>query len=107
MPEVIRIPVAQMEQEFRRILVKFGFETKRAEECAHIFAVNSLEGIYSHGVNRFARFIQSVKDGHINPQAKPERKHSAGALEQWDGGFGPGPSNAAFCTERAIELSSE
>jgi 3-dehydro-L-gulonate 2-dehydrogenase len=107
MPEVSRIPAVQMEQEFRRILLKFGFETTKAEECAHIFAINSLEGIYSHGVNRFARFIQSVKDGHIDPKAEPEKKHSSGALEQWDGGFGPGPLNATFCTERAIELSTE
>jgi len=32
-------------------------------------------------------------------------QHSSGALEQWDGGFGPGPLNAVFCTERAMELS--
>jgi 3-dehydro-L-gulonate 2-dehydrogenase len=96
-----------MEREFHRILLKFGFEAMKAEQCAHIFAVNSIEGVYSHGVNRFARFVQSVKDGHIKPNAEPEKKHSSGALEQWDGGFGPGPLNAMFCTERAIELSSE
>jgi 3-dehydro-L-gulonate 2-dehydrogenase len=107
MSEVIRIPAVQMEQEFHRILVKFGFETLKADQCAQIFTVNSLEGIYSHGVNRFARFIQSVNDGHINPSAEPEKKHSSGALEQWDGGFGPGPLNAMFCTERAIKLSAE
>jgi 3-dehydro-L-gulonate 2-dehydrogenase len=107
MSATIRIPSDQMEQEFHRILVKFGFEAKKAGECAHIFAVNSLEGVYSHGVNRFARFIQSVKDGHIKPNAEPERKHSSGALEQWDGGFGPGPLNAVFCTDRAIELSAK
>jgi 3-dehydro-L-gulonate 2-dehydrogenase len=107
MPEVIRIPLGQMEQDFRRILVKFGFDAKKADQCAHIFAVNSLEGVYSHGVNRFARFIQSVKAGQIKPDAEPEKKHSSGALEQWDGGFGPGPLNAVFCTERAIELSAE
>ena len=107
MPEITRIPLDQMEQEFRRILVKFGFAPKKAEQCAHIFAVNSLDGVYSHGVNRFARFIQSVKDDHIKPNAEPEKNHSSGALEQWDGGFGPGPLNAAFCTDRAIELSAE
>lgn len=107
MSAVIRIPAVQMEREFHRILIKFGFDARKAEQCAHIFAVNSLEGVYSHGVNRFARFIQSVKDGHIKPSAEPERKHGSGALEQWDGGFGPGPSNAAFCTKRAIELSAE
>jgi len=96
-----------MQQEFRRILAKFGFDAKKAEQCAGIFTANSLDGVYSHGVNRFARFIQSVKDGHIKPDAEPEKKHSSGALEQWDGGFGPGPLNAVFCTERAMELSTE
>jgi 3-dehydro-L-gulonate 2-dehydrogenase len=107
MPKVIRIPSDQMEREFRRILTKFGFDAKKAEQCAHIFTVNSIDGVYSHGVNRFARFVQSVQEGNIKPNAEPEKKHGSGALEQWDGGFGPGPLNAAFCTERAIELSAE
>jgi 3-dehydro-L-gulonate 2-dehydrogenase len=96
-----------MEQEFLRILLAAGFGKVKAAECAHIFAVNSLDGIYSHGVNRFARFIQSVRGGHIKPDVEPVLQHTSGALEQWDGGFGPGPLNAVFCTERAMALSRE
>jgi 3-dehydro-L-gulonate 2-dehydrogenase len=30
--------------------------------------------------------------------------NSSGALEQWNGNFGPGPLNAVFATDRAMEL---
>jgi 3-dehydro-L-gulonate 2-dehydrogenase len=105
MPAVVRIPFDQMESEFSRILHMLGFPTDKANVCAHIFVENSLDGVYTHGVNRFARFVQYVKDGHIQIQAEPTKQHSAGALEQWDGHLCPGPLNALACTERAIELA--
>jgi 3-dehydro-L-gulonate 2-dehydrogenase len=33
--------------------------------------------------------------------------HSLGSLEQWNGNLAPGPLNATFATERAMELASE
>lgn len=96
-----------MEQEFRRILMNCGFSESRAEDCARVFAENSLDGIVSHGVNRFTRFIRFVKDGIVRVDAEPVLKHRAGAIEQWDGSLGPGPLNALRCTERAMELARE
>jgi 3-dehydro-L-gulonate 2-dehydrogenase len=95
-----------MKSEFIRILTNLGFTDIKADQCAEIFSLNSLEGVYSHGVNRFPRFIEYVKKGYIKPDAVPSLIHSAGSLEQWDGNLGPGPSNAIFATEKAIELAS-
>jgi 3-dehydro-L-gulonate 2-dehydrogenase len=103
----IKIPSDQMKAEFFRILLRLGFTTERAYRCAEIFTLNSLEGVYSHGINRFQRFVKNIKDGYIHPEAIPSLVHRAGALEQWNGNLGPGPLNAVFATDRAIELARE
>jgi 3-dehydro-L-gulonate 2-dehydrogenase len=103
----IQIPFAEMQSEFRRILLKHGFLEKNAETCARFFADNSLEGIYSHGVYRFPRFVEYIQRGFIDVNAEPVLVRSAGALEQWDGQLGPGPLNAQFCADRAMYLAAE
>lgn len=95
-----------MKSEFVRILTNLGFPDNKAVQCAEIFTLNSLEGVYSHGVNRFPRFVEYVRKGYIKPDAVPSLVHSAGALEQWDGNLGPGPLNAVVATEKAMELAS-
>ena len=105
--EVIRIPFDQLESEFSRILDALGFESEAKSRCARLFAENTLDGVSSHGINRFPRFVQYVRDGYIRVNAKPEIRHRAGAIEQWDGCLGPGPLNALFATERAMGLSKE
>jgi 3-dehydro-L-gulonate 2-dehydrogenase len=105
--EVIKISMIQMEKEFERILVKYGFNLDRAYACARIFTENSLDGIYTHGVNRFARFIEYVSKNLVLANSEPELKFSYSSVEQWDGKFGPGPLNAFRCTERAMELADK
>ena len=102
---MIRIPASVMEKEFQRILLKHGFSKEKALTCASVFTNNSLDGIQSHGVNRFPRFINYISKGLINIDAEPEMVHSAGAVEQWEGYSGPGILNALKCTDRAMELA--
>jgi len=101
----ITITVSQMENEFTRILLKHGFHETKARVLASVFTGNSVDGILSHGVNRFARFITYVQNDLIHSDAEPVLVHSAGAVEQWNGQLGPGPLNAIKCTERAMELA--
>ena len=96
-----------MEAEFKRILLLNNFTEDKANKLAEIYTVNSLEGVYTHGVNRFTKFIKYVKDGYIKPDKEPVCIHRAGSLEQWNGQLGPGPLNALVCTDRAIELASQ
>lgn len=103
----INIPFSELQRVFQNILTKHGLKEKKAEVCSQIFAVNSLEGIYSHGVNRFPRFIDYIKKGFIDVNAEPERVHAAGAIEQWNGNLAPGPLNAHECTYRAMELAQD
>jgi 3-dehydro-L-gulonate 2-dehydrogenase len=103
----VRIPFEKMKTEFFRVLLINGFSEQKAEKCSEIFTLNSLEGVYSHGVNRFARFIKNVKEGYIKPDSIPTLVNHTGALEQWNGNLGPGPLNASFATDRAMELAHE
>jgi 3-dehydro-L-gulonate 2-dehydrogenase len=103
----IRIDSGEMKSEFKRILVKAGFESRKAEKCAGIFTQNSLEGVSSHGVNRFPRFVKNIREGFINPESVPTLVNRMGSVEQWNGNLGPGPLNATFGTDRSIELAEE
>ena len=105
--QFVRIPYRVMLECFRSTLVNAGFEESKAIDCATIFATNSLEGIYTHGVNRFPRFVEYVRAGHIKPDAVPTCKSRSGSLEQWDGQLGPGPLNAVHATDRAVEIAKQ
>ena len=89
------------------VLIKTGFEADRAALCARLFAETSRDGVYSHGLNRFPRFMDMVQSGVIDIQARPELICSVGALERWDGRRGPGNLNAYICMEQAIALSQQ
>ncbi|MCX6335159.1 MAG: 3-dehydro-L-gulonate 2-dehydrogenase [Bacteroidia bacterium] len=95
----------KMKSVFLDILIKTGFIDIKAEKIADIFTTNSLEGIHTHGVNRFPRFVRNVRDGYIVPDAEPSLSNASGSLEQWNGNLGPGPLNALFATNRAIEIA--
>ena len=103
----LKITFNEMKAEFERILVKYNFEDSDAEKCAHIFATNSLEGVYSHGVYRFPRFIDYIKKGYVKVNATAELVNATGALEQWNGNLGPGPLNADMCAKRAMVLAQK
>jgi 3-dehydro-L-gulonate 2-dehydrogenase len=104
---IIRILPEKMKSEFFRILRNTGYSEQESDKCAEIFTLNSLEGVYSHGVNRFPRFIKNTKEGFVKPGAVPTLLHRFGSIEQWDGNLGPGPLNASFATIRVTELADE
>ncbi len=101
------ITADEMQQCFQSILIKEGFTEAHAAACATIFVENSVDGVYSHGVNRFPTFVQFVKDGFVKPDAVPSLEHKFGAVEQWNGNLGPGTLNAVHATERACQLAAE
>jgi 3-dehydro-L-gulonate 2-dehydrogenase len=103
----IRISYSEMLQVFRQVLMRNGYTESKADSCARIFAGNSVDGIYSHGINRFPRFIEYTRRGFVCADAEPVIVHAAGALEQWDGQLGPGPLNAIFCTDRSMQLARD
>jgi 3-dehydro-L-gulonate 2-dehydrogenase len=103
----MHIPYEKLKAEFKRVLLSLNFEEDQAEQTATIFAQNSRDGVYTHGLNRFPTFVQYIKDGLIIPNVNPTKEGAFGATEQWDGCMGIGPLNAAFCIQRAISLAME
>lgn len=101
------IPFPQLKDEFKRVLLKHSFPEHKAELCAHIFAGNSLDGVYSHGLNRFPTFVQNVQQKRTDPNADPRRTESNGPIENYNGNLAPGMYNAALCMARAVALAQE
>ena len=105
--DFLHIPYNEIISRLEQILLNNNFPPAAAQTCAEIFATNSLEGVYSHGVNRFPKFMEYVKAGHIKPGKQAILKHSVGSIEQWDGQSGPGPVNAVIASDRAMALARE
>ena len=92
---------------FKSILSKTGFSESEAALCAKIFTDSTLDGYHSHGVNRFPVFLKTITDGYVKLGERPERELALGSFERWNGKLAPGPLNAHFCMNRAIELAKE
>ncbi len=104
---MLRIKYEEMFQEFKRVLLKKGFDEKSAEDAAFIFTQNSLAGVPSHGLNRFPRVVSYLDQGEIKPESIATCEMSAGPMERWDGHRGMGPLNAKRAMDRAIELAKQ
>lgn len=105
-PRTIRIPAGELDDQFRRILELVGFNPQGASVCASVFTSNSLDGVYSHGVNRFPKFVEYIRKGWIDPSARSRLLQGTQTWEQWDGQCGPGILNALHATDRALQLAS-
>jgi 3-dehydro-L-gulonate 2-dehydrogenase len=104
---IILVPATEMQQRFTAILLKEGFEFDKAVQCAEVFTNNSIDGIYTHGVNRFAKFIQYIKEGYVKVNAVPSLENRYGGIEQWNGNLGPGVLNALQVTGTVMSLAGK
>ncbi len=105
--EMVNVSAEEMQHVFQTILLKYHFEKDNAEQCAAIFTSNSVDGIYTHAVNRFPRFIQYVKEGYVIPNEIPSIQNKMGGIEQWNGNLGPGVLNAVHATKNAMALAGQ
>lgn len=76
----MKVTFEQLKDAFKRVLLARGIAVETADACAEMFARTTESGVYSHGVNRFPRFIQQLDNGDIIPEAKPQRITSLGRL---------------------------
>ncbi|MDR3411176.1 MAG: 3-dehydro-L-gulonate 2-dehydrogenase [Formivibrio sp.] len=103
----MRLSYEELKQEFKRVLLGCGVSETKAEACATLFSDTTETGVYSHGVNRFPRFIEQLKAGHIRPEAEPSRLLSLGAIEQWDAKRAIGNLTAKQMMDRAMTLADQ
>ena len=103
----MRIAYETMLLEFKRILMDRGVHEELAQEAAENFAQTSLDGVYSHGINRFPRVIDYIDRGVISPNAQPECEMKTGTMERWNGNLALGNTNANKAMKRACEMAKE
>ena len=101
----MRVPYDEMVAQFVRVLEKYGIAGEDARLSARLFADASRDGVHTHGLNRFPKFIASIKNGSVDVTKRAVRVGEFGSLERWDGLRGPGNLNAWRCMNRAIELA--
>lgn len=103
----MKLSFEELKAELTRAFIALGFEQERAILCAHLFTQTTCDGVYSHGVNRFPRFVHSIKTGLVKVNSVPEKVSGFAALERWDGRQGPGNLNAFAAMSRAMNLSEQ
>lgn len=104
---MLRIAFEEVQSRLAKVLRGLGFSDARAVLCARLFAETTCDGVYSHGVNRFARFVATMRNGSVDPAAAPRVVARFGAMERWDGQQGPGNLNAHAAMQQAISMSRE
>ncbi|HUX38070.1 MAG TPA: 3-dehydro-L-gulonate 2-dehydrogenase [Rectinemataceae bacterium] len=106
-PPELRLPVPEIRDLLGGILSGRGFSPERAETCAGLFVEASLDGVYTHGLERFPRFVRWIDKGWVRPAALPLLTSAAASLERWNGELGPGNLNAIAMADRAVELARD
>ena len=101
----MRVTAQVLQGTFEHILRGRGVAPAAAVETAEVFTSNTIDGVPSHGINRFPRVISYIDKGHIDVAAIAAPVARLGALERWEGNRAMGVLNAKRCTTRAIELA--
>lgn len=102
---MLYIPFDDARQEMKRVLLTRGCPGDKAQKVSYELARNSLEGVYTHGINRFPRLVRNIDEGIVRLDVMPVKLHGFGAIENYDGQLGLGIVNAAFAMDRCIELA--
>ena len=103
----MRVSFADLKGEIKRAFVKYGLPEEKAEICAQIHTESTYDGIYSHGVNRVARFVDYLQKGWVDPLAEPVVEKDCGAIQVINGNLGPGILNALFGADHAMALADK
>ena len=104
---MLRIPYDDLYTALHRAMLRLGLKGDRAADCARLFAETTRDGVYTHGLNRFPRFAESIANGSVDVNAEPSKIAGFGAIERWDGHHGVGNLNARDSMERAIFLAKQ
>ncbi len=103
----MNVTFLQLKTVFEKILLTRGIPPQRASDCATMFAQTTEAGVFSHGINRFPRFVQQIDNGDVivNAEARPVTR--LGAIEQWDAGRAIGNLTAKSMMYRAMTLADD
>ncbi|PKM55051.1 MAG: 3-dehydro-L-gulonate 2-dehydrogenase [Firmicutes bacterium HGW-Firmicutes-5] len=103
----MRLKFDEIYDEIKRAFVKNGLSEEKAAQCAKIHTESTYDGIYSHGINRVARFVEYIQKGWVDVNADPTVEKDLGAIKIINGNMGSGVLNALYATDAAIELADK
>ncbi|AGA79329.1 3-dehydro-L-gulonate 2-dehydrogenase [Echinicola vietnamensis] len=100
-----RVDFSEIQATLKQVLLHHQFTDEKAALSAYLFAKASLDGVPSHGLNRFLDYLRYVDLGWIIPTADPEVVAKFGSFERWNGHSGPGNLNAHAAMDAAISMA--
>ncbi|MDF1777053.1 MAG: Ldh family oxidoreductase [Rhizobiaceae bacterium] len=89
------------------LLTAGGFAPAHAEQTAKVLVWANARGADSHGVLRIPRYLEMVKQGTINPVAKPSVIKRDGAVAILDADRAPGATSMVTAMAEAIDIASQ
>jgi 3-dehydro-L-gulonate 2-dehydrogenase len=104
---MLRVSYDDLYTALLRAMEGLGLSPGRAAHCARLFAETTRDGVYTHGLNRFPRFVASIANGSVDVNAEPTKTAGLGAIERWDGHRGVGNLNATASMQQAIDLARQ
>ena len=103
----MRLSFDEIQSEIKRVFMKYGLTEEKADICARIHTESTYDGIYSHGTNRVARFVDYIQKGWVDVNADPVIEKDCGAVKVINGNMGPGILNALYSADRAMEMADQ
>ncbi len=101
----MRLSFEEIQKEIKRVFMKYGLTEEKADTCARIHTESTYDGIYSHGTNRVARFVDYIQKGWVDVKADPTIEKDCGAIKVVNGNMGPGILNALYSADQAMEMA--
>ncbi|BCB20093.1 malate/lactate/ureidoglycolate dehydrogenase [Bosea sp. ANAM02] len=89
----------------RDMVVKAGWTQAEAKETADHLVLANLSGHDSHGIGMLPLYFQSLADGNLDPQARPETRVDAAPFLIIDGKVALGQPNARNAVDRAVTMA--
>ena len=84
----MRLSFEEIQSEIKRVFMKYGLSEEKADTCARIHTESTYDGIYSHGTNRVARFVDYIQKGWVDVNADPTIEKDCGAIKVINGNNG-------------------
>ena len=99
---MLRVSYQELFDALLRVLLKLEFEPERARLCAQLFADTTRDGVYSHGLNRFPRFVTMIRNGALDLHANHTLVVGYGPVDRGAGTTGAGKRNAPHSLARPV-----
>lgn len=88
-----------------RVFMRVGVEQSMAQDAAQMLTLTEMLGVTTHGLLRVIDYVTRIREGGINPLARPEMQAVAASLIRVDGHNGLGPAVALRAMRSAMDAA--